>query len=200
MNDNETQGDFFEGQFLGKKHRKSVLLSRYSNKRLSSHIKVPLEYIIIFAIVILVLLIISYAVGVENGKKGVGVNLDTKLKVEEKKEIVIEEKGKEEKEIKEDTSLISDEISEEERIKPEEKIILENNTGYVIQLASFKNEKSAKEEVEKLSHRKINACMAQNSGWYQVYTSGYKTFDQAKEAKRKFITSYKDCYIRQSKK
>ena len=67
--DNDYQNDFFAEQVSIKKARKPhQIMQRYSQRRLLSHIRVPVEYIVIIAIITLVLIIIAYAIGVERGK------------------------------------------------------------------------------------------------------------------------------------
>jgi cell division protein FtsN len=70
---------------------------------------------------------------------------------------------------------------------------------YDIQLASFKNLRLAKKEIATLRRKGFEASYAQRGSWYQVYVTGYRTVEDAQEAKKKLAKSYKDCYIRKAK-
>jgi len=72
MNENSFKKDLFDDQVYESKARKLGLLSKYSKQRILSYISVPDEYIVIVSITALILMIISYAIGVERGKNIAG--------------------------------------------------------------------------------------------------------------------------------
>lgn len=74
-----------------------------------------------------------------------------------------------------------------------------SGSSYIIQLASFKDEASAKEEAKKLVWKGIEAHVAKKGEWYQVYSAGYNTIDEAKAAQKQLMENYADCYIRKVK-
>ena len=85
------------------------------------------------------------------------------------------------------------------REEAEGKVPAPEESAYAVQLASFKNERSAKKEIDMLKSKGIKASMTRKGEWYQVYASGYRTIDEAKRAKRDLIADYEDCYIRKMK-
>ncbi|MFH1305266.1 MAG: SPOR domain-containing protein [Candidatus Omnitrophota bacterium] len=71
MNAGNYKDDFFEAQSRGEKGGKPRSGDRfgYSGQRFLPYIKMPVEYSVIAAIGVLVLVIVAYAIGVENGKR-----------------------------------------------------------------------------------------------------------------------------------
>ncbi|MFH1665576.1 MAG: SPOR domain-containing protein [Candidatus Omnitrophota bacterium] len=70
---------------------------------------------------------------------------------------------------------------------------------YIIQLASFKNESSARQEEAKLKGKGVDVRLAKKGDWYQVYAAGYNTIGEATKAKDGFIWDYVDCFIKRVK-
>lgn len=200
MTDN-FQSDFFEDRFYGKKGKKPHLLERYSKQRFLPYIKIPIEYTVISAIALLVLVIISYAVGVERGKSFSGVR---PVEVQEITPFADEQTTRETADEDLPEEMPSPEIAEkpaEEKVKEEaeKEVTVSAEAGYVVQLASFRNERSARDEVNKLKRKGVEARMEKRGEWYQVYAAGYRTIQEAKRAKVELAADYKDCYIRQLK-
>ncbi|MFH1395125.1 MAG: SPOR domain-containing protein [Candidatus Omnitrophota bacterium] len=226
MIEKDFQNDFFEEEVSClTKIKKPRRIKRYSEKRLLSYIKMPVEYIVILSIGVLVLLIVSYAVGVKTGE----TRMNTKFAVSEMPII-----GQDEA-LKEDLGVVqlsdSEPFVQEETVKSEKTVTedvpvtieenLENTDNslvleeilstpksvkgavekpvYIIQLASFKNEKSAQKEIQVLKQMNINADLLKKGEWYQVSAVGYGTIKEAKAAKEKLAETYTDCYIKRIK-
>ena len=206
MMDNDYQNDFFAEQVSIKKARKPhQIMQRYSQRRLLSHIRVPVEYIVIIAIITLVLIIIAYAIGVERGKNIQSMRLPESvpremLQVEDE----VEDEGHAEPVmIEEDVSsdMISgeqqvEEIAVEEEDVKKKEITTLKEPVYVIQLASFQEESEAQMMVDGLKDTGVNAVSAKKGKWYQVSAEGYQTIEEAKAAQKVFLENYKDCYIK----
>ena len=67
--DSKFQGDFFKEETGRVKPKKMGFLAKYSERRALPQIRIPIEYTVLYAIGILVLIILAYAVGIERGKK-----------------------------------------------------------------------------------------------------------------------------------
>ncbi len=213
MGDKNFKNDFFGDDFEEKKGRKSRFLRRYPEQRFLSHIKIPIEYTVIIAIGVLVLVIIAYAVGVEKGKRYIDKKPEkvaekelSTVEIEEKTDIAylqqesVESKQGEkgvsepEKAVITESAVLPLVKSDSEEIAPDP-----DGYGYIIQLASFKKKASAKEEVRKLKNRGIEGDLAKKGNWYQVYAEGYRTKEEAQKDLRELLPDYKDCFIRKVK-
>lgn len=216
MADGNFQTDFFEGKFYERKGRKPQFLNKYSAQRILPYLRVPVEYTVILGIVILVLLVISYAVGVEKGKR---VSSAKKIHAQDDKSQVIEnnkltktiqaekfpedlrqdtndrDKDPESLDIEEKAAPIPS-VIETEAKEEEERETSADKALYTIRLASFKKEGDAKREVARLKKTGKDASYARKGLWYQVFVKGYETIETARKAKDALIQEYPDCYIR----
>ncbi|MFH1837442.1 MAG: SPOR domain-containing protein [Candidatus Omnitrophota bacterium] len=210
MNENKMQTDLFEangpeGRLRGIRRIKK----QYPRQRFLSHIPVPIEQMVIGAITILFLVIVAYAIGVEKGRSSAKEDLyeaGAVLPVEEKvTEVITEEQGawSEELPMKDEDVYSKKEeavLLEEQNEIIEEKIEIDitplPKSGYILQLASFKNEDSAEKEMTKLKNKGFSGILSKTGSWYQVYIEGYKTIDEAKKSQKELSEEYKDCYIR----
>jgi len=207
MADHDYQEDLFGEGAYGKKVARPRILNRYYKQRVLPQLRLPVEYTVIAAIGVLVLVVIAYAVGVERGKSIAAVKMPD-MPVEELisagEELEISS-GPEDVEAGLDLELEQEGApgSLEESGAPEEAAGEQAGSGvisvYVIQLASFKNESSAVREVKKLAKSGFDAGVARKGEWYQVFAQGYDTIDEATRAKRDLRETYVDCYIRRVK-
>ncbi|MEA3489320.1 MAG: SPOR domain-containing protein [Candidatus Omnitrophota bacterium] len=215
MFENNFQNDLFEGRFHEKKAVKPRILSRYSKQRFLPHIRVPIEYTVIGAILVLIFVIIAYAVGVERGKR-LPVERTMRasgemLLASDQEEIpeavypeVLEgdlagihgEPGADEEFLEEAGELSVTEKSPEAEEKEVSGI---GGAAYIVQLASFRNKRSAEREVKGLKRKGVKSGMAKKGDWYQVYAEGYCTVEEAIKAKEELNEDYADCYIRKVK-
>ncbi|MFQ5952061.1 MAG: SPOR domain-containing protein [Candidatus Omnitrophota bacterium] len=182
------KGDFFEGGYPEKRSIKPSFLSKYSAQRFLPHVRVPTEYTVIIAIGILILMIVAYAVGVERGKRIQAAQLAKerlpKAQVLENKRVT--------------TTTRVTEPEKKEQAAPVATKTIEKAQAYTIQLASFKNEDSARAEIVKLKKMGFKASFSKKGSWYQVYIGGYRNMEEALEARKKLVKYYKDCYIRKT--
>ena len=228
MADNDFKNDFFEDRCSGTKKKNPRLVNRYSEGGARSHLKVPIEYAVILAIVILTLMTVSYAVGVKNGKSvvkmeymredgpeapaesnakepDINVVLET---VKTDNEILTRDENAEESGESEESEIIGFSLpedsvevipEEQKQYKKTEDVSLFDETEYIICLASFKDENSAVRDTSVLKDRGIKTRTTKKGQWYQLYASGYRTIDEARAAKEELIENYKDCYIKRIK-
>lgn len=212
MIDSDFQKDLFGEQVCEEKARKPRLLFRYAERRFLPYIKIPIEYSVIIVIGILVLTVIAYAVGVEKGRNTAGAKIGMETTIEPTENAIKDETEGPPvstidnelvyKSLEEDTSEV---LRENEKINDAFSVLLEGETEkqvrqlYTIQLASFKKEDLANKELQKLKKKNITADVTKKGEWYQVYTAGYKTIEEANKAKEELLKEYKDCYIRRIK-
>jgi cell division septation protein DedD len=175
------QNDLFSDHQFEQKGRKFQYLSRYKKQRILPHVRVPVENAVIMAIGVLVLMIISFAIGVERGKNTVRIP----VRPVEREEIVSVRRV----EPAEMVQAVPRPVVAPE-IVPEEPI-----SAYIVQLASFRDEKHARNEVANLKKRNVNAWHSRKGSWYQVYAVGFQTKKAAMEAQRELEEIYVDCYV-----
>jgi len=208
MSEQNPQHDLFEGQYYEKKARKTPLLGELSGQRYLPRIRIPTEYAIVIAIGVLVAVIISYAAGVEVGKRTAAKSVeDIAANVLEPSDIaaitldmesVRQEPGEgilEESEItagipKPEAGTQKDVVQE----KPGPVAVLES--AFIIQIAAVKDQAPAEEAAAKLKAKGFDARVKKDGDWYRVYASGYDTIEQAKKARKEISVEYKDCYIK----
>ena len=154
-----------------------------------------LDKMILLGVITIILLTISFSLGVEKGKK---VTLASYTKIAESN--ITEEKliiGKEDTQ-QEDRpeEIITETETIENKIEADIENTIKNATGYRIQVASFRKENSAKEEAEILKTEGYTVTIAKKGNYIVVYVGN---FNDEKEAKRKLQTlkkRYKDCILR----
>jgi len=210
MADENIHDDLFSGQDFGKKGRKFQYFSKYKNRRFLPQVKIPIEYTVIIAIGVLLLVIIAYAIGIERGKaislKKYRMGQGSRLlqPVELKDLTTISETGpfeeEEEEEEAEPSGILQETlIGEEEPQEAKKSVSKIEDSVYTIQLASFKDREYAAEEMGKLAKMGLKAVYVRKGDWYQVYVTGYKTIEEAREAKEKLEEIYVDCFIKRVK-
>jgi len=206
----EFQNDLFGSKIGQTKPNGGV----FPDKRLLPYVKIPVEHTVILSIVVLVLIIVAFAFGVERGKKigdeVAAIERGEDISVTVEKELASEDlslienvkeampsatavdaatTAKEEK-----SPVIATDETQIETLKPAQ------GSLYTVQLASFKDSKSAQGAVDKLTKKGIrNVEFTKRGGWYQVYATGYNTSGEAKKAQGLFSADYKDCFVRKMK-
>lgn len=178
--------DFFEGKFFEKKGKKPRFLNRYLAQRFLPYVRIPVEHTIILGIVILVLLVISYAVGVERGKQISSVKT-TRVAQDAARAPRPGPEGAAQPEAGGTAEV------------PQVSQNAEVEYPYLIQLVSFKKEKYAEREVEKLKKAGKDAFFVKTGEWYPVSVKGYRTIGETREAKNVFNKEYPDCFIRRKR-
>ena len=218
MQDNNFQNDLFgKGGSQGKSPRMPIFDGYVKQQRHLPYFKMPTEYAVIAAIVILVFLTLSYAWGVKVGRASLPtVEVSTVESVEVPATPALETDPEEsqtgsEVDLKSyvdyaETEMVPDEelndplpesviaLPEEIETPPEQQAV---STGrYVIYLAALKKEPAAEGMSQALKDLGVDARVSKKSDWYQVYAAGYSTISEAKAAKTVLLEDYPDCYIR----
>jgi cell division protein FtsN len=158
--------------------------SAASETRPRTVIKIPLDTVILFSIIDLFIIFIAFALGV---KKGAGSHeLATvspevaTTKVQDSVEITPAEEQK-------------NEVATEDKQTSQEKAEKEN---YLIQLASYKNKKIAKQQKDFLLKKGFSPLLTKKGEYLILCASGFNDMASARAAKKKLQRRYKDCFIR----
>ena len=214
MSDGSFQNDFFGENLSEKRGHRSPLFARISEQRSLPHLRIPIEYTVIIAVGVLVLLVIAYAAGIERGRGLSGY-------LSEEEHIAAEELGEgtevvafvperpDDAEIEQtsgyedDARVTGSEITavEEEPLSDLETVSGSGikDTVYIVQLASFKSRRAAADAIEKLRDNGFETDVTRRGEWYQVYATGYQTIGEARKAQERLGEEYIDCYIRKVK-
>jgi archaellum component FlaF (FlaF/FlaG flagellin family) len=214
MTDNQFQNDFFNPDGAGDRKR-SRFAKRYPAVRFMPHVRIPVEYVVVFGIVILVLLVVAYATGIERGKSGIKGISPTDIVVVEITSNLVEsgenetrleqlEGSFEESESQEDRVDITPEelgaadvdMSRKADVSDEKTVAKPKEPTYTIQLAAFAKKENVEKETARLKEAGNDAAYVKIGKWYQAYVQGYKTIGEARDAKGNFTEQYPDCYIR----
>jgi hypothetical protein len=206
MNTSSFPTDLFDKEHREKKERKlSYFVNKYAKQRFLPYLRVPVEYTIIAGILIIVLMILSYAVGIEKGKRQ-GTVFEGQETAQDLPMMIAQAPDTQTGIAKTDDLSMPADVNEsvepdagEPPVKDEETAFVPGGSVYVVQLASFKKEKYAEEEVSKLETGGEHAGYLKAGDWYQVYAEGYDTIDEARDAQRAFNDKYPGCYVRRRK-
>lgn len=229
MEQEYVQQDLFEGEYNKKKAKKPPIFANYQKRSRLPYLKVPVEHLVVAVIGVLVLALLSYAVGVEVGRRnypekevgakaigkepvpadmgdmvrGETVQEPVKQMTERRSETPAGEKGEK---VPERSSVAR--VPETEKETPDaddtegadlEEDKRENGTVYIVQIASFRDRPAAEKLVADLKARGLSARHRKSGNWYQVYAEGYGTIVQARKARSELITRYPDCYIKRKR-
>ena len=179
----ESQKEFFE-EFQKEKGKIEKIANNITKRQPKLFINLPLENIVLAAIVVIMFLIVSFALGVERGKKIKTISASKKVVVEEileKKAIPVETKP----EVVKPAQVKTAEIKQAQPVKP-----------YAVQLISYKQKDRAEKEKNTLLKKGIDAFVIESGKWHQVCAGGYATFDEAQKKKQILMKDYMGCFIR----
>ena len=214
---NNYQADLFGSDPKGKKKRGPGILDQYTKQLFLPYIYIPIEYTVIIGVVVLLLVVLSYAIGVERGKRIIPAEERVSISLEEMGLVTVEGmfdiKRPQEGAGAAAAGTGSGAVAGEELagemgagqrgavagIAAEASVSGTAGSAYVVQLASSKNEKYAKDEVEKLKKSGVSANFKKSGTWYQVYAEGYGTMEEARKAEKTLKQKYPSCFIRKSK-
>ena len=85
------------------------------------------------------------------------------------------------------------EITLEPAVSPEPPA--EPESGYVIQLVTYKSDKYANEEVQRLKENGLTGFVKKTGDYYVVYSGKYASRGTAKEELGSYKKRYKDCFV-----
>ena len=153
----------------------------------------PVDVLILSGVVIVLLLTLSFSLGIEQGKKitrkGVKQELEqTKDTIENNADVTIEKADLDEK------------IETQPEVSPEPEFVKEQKEekreGYHIQVASFQKERSAKKEAENLRDKGFPVVVDKKGKYVVVYVGRFNNETEAKHTLRVLKKKYKDCILR----
>lgn len=168
--------DLFEDlQTADKNIRKKV---RLQLPRLKNRLSLSYENLIFLAIGFVMCSIIFFSFGVEKGRQDVNG-----IKVLKYKSIK-ERAG----------NAIVNGSAQQETIKKSS-----SKSGYIIQLAVFKDSNSAEKEHNSLVKKGYKAGIKKSGDYYQLYVGDFAEKKEAKKLLKGLQVKYKDCYIKENR-
>ncbi len=164
------------------------LFNFQEDKRGKLSFNISLDTLIIFLVIISFVVVFSYILGVEKGKK-----ISFSRKERDNSVLVL----KSVKNLHEDAQNVKKSLGEHEKIlkrENEEKKIL--SSKYVIQVATYKNRDIAEKEKKKLEENGYPVIISQRGNYLVIFVGEYSTQEEAKKHLRYLKNRYKDCFIR----
>ncbi|OPX29395.1 MAG: hypothetical protein B1H08_04005 [Candidatus Omnitrophica bacterium 4484_171] len=153
---------------------------------------IPIDTFILIGIIVLFAIVMSFSIGVKQGKKIFAASIKTKLAKYEAsntgiyrdsiKRIVSQDKKIEEK---------NNNDQSKDKNTPNE-----NNRKYIIQLASYLKENLAKKEKQYLKNEGFSAEISKKGEYLVLYVGGFATKKDAEKIKTSLKKRYTDCFIR----
>ena len=181
---NEYQRELFE-EFKKEEPALKKLAKKVLPQKRPHIIQIPLEGGIVSAILVLLLLIIAFAIGVETGKKQEAVAkqevIDIAAKVEESSEKVVLYK---EEQVREPE--VVEKVEEEPIDRP-----------YTIQLIAYKDKRRARAKVKDLEAKGDKATIIERKGWFQICVGSYLNKQEAEKDLRRLSSIYNGCFLRE---
>jgi len=176
----EEQKEFFEEFKRPERHRDRLRKRYISSKRF--FVTVSLENLVLFCIIVIMVLVLSFSLGVEKGKR-----------FDIAKETVIEKEAA--PALKAELSSIEKELPASPSGGPAPKAAAK----YTIQVATFRKESAVDEEIKRLKKNGFSAFTVPSKDMLQVRVGKYATLEEAKSDLRKLRERYKDCFVRDIK-
>ncbi len=182
---NAIQPELFDEFTDSNLNPKQRIYRRIMRKRLPPHFLFTLSYenIIISIIVLIMLIIVSFSLGIERGKK----LLDSRASLRSDA-AVVEAREPALVEIKKPSlkKAVSDlPAREKEKAQP-----------YIIQVATFKQKALAEKEMSRLRKLNYNPFSLSFGKFHLVFVGNYATGELAKKDLRELRKIYKDCFIK----
>jgi septal ring-binding cell division protein DamX len=141
---------------------------------------IPLDTFILSLALIVLLIIISFGLGVERGRKSVIPYYNSGKDTE--KVLMLHK-----------SQLVSSEI---EKDKKGEKAKNTSTKKYVIQVATYKNENIAKREKKLLEKKGLPTIISQKGNYVVIYVGEYPTRKEAESKLKSLRSRYRDCFVR----
>jgi len=145
-----------------------------------NHISLNVEHIIVLSVVVLMVMIFSFSLGVEKGKRITNSYQDDESVQVIEKQI---EKVVPVVEVKEETY--------EEQVLPAEEIF-----EYTIQVASFQKQASVEQEAKRLEKKGYETIVIPKGKWIILCVGKFRNKQDAEVLHRELRKKYGDCIIR----
>lgn len=194
MADLERQPELFQefsGDTEGAKVRRRRSLKPFLTKW---QFTFSIEHLIISAILIIMLNVIFFALGVEQGKRNSKVTISASYVQEQE---VVAETYQTAKELESEDKLEAEEALsqavEESEVKEAD---IEEELGYTIQVASFKSEASADKEAVRLKQQGFFVKVIPSGNYKVVCVGNFPSREKANQNLSKLKKIYNDCFVR----
>ncbi|MBN1354040.1 MAG: SPOR domain-containing protein [Candidatus Omnitrophica bacterium] len=193
------QEEFFE-EFTKEKGKLEKIADKIAQRR-KPYAYLPFENIIFAVIVVIMCAIVSFALGVERGKRLATASY-AKSKSSPKVEVGAAKIQLGTIEIgHESDAAVPAQASVSEPAPKEEKTDVSvgrepKEAMYAIQLISYRKRDIAEREERRLANNGIKTFILTSGKWHQLCAGNYKNMEEAKAAMQKFKTEFKDCFIR----
>ena len=182
----ESQKEFFE-EFKNEESGLKRIAGRIAQKKKSSHIYLSIENVVFITIVALMALVISFALGVEKGKRH-ATTVTEEIKPAPRPIPQAAPEPEPKREVPAAPAAAVQEIAKEPTVM------------YVVQLISYKEKRKAEKEIRALSGKCIEAIIVPSGEWFQVCAGRYESFDEADKSKKEFEKTYRGCFVRKAPK
>ena len=158
-------------------------------------INLPLDMLILASVALVLLLILSFSLGVERGKRIASViPIEKESKLEKVEDIIrdlpVEELGGQKEKVLQITPPPSESVQEAAAEKTTDQI------HYKIQVATFYKENTANKAVKSLQEEGYPASIAKKGKFVVVYVGNFDNKAKAKEILQSLKKKYKDCILR----
>ena len=176
----EIQPELFDEFIDANLKPKQRIHRRIMRKKLPPHFLFTLSYenVIISIIVLIMLIIVSFSLGIERGKK----LLDSRAP------------------LRSDAVVVPAPFRAETREPALEEIkrpsLKKKTQPYTIQVATFKRKASAEKEMSRLRRLNYDSFFQAKGKFYLVFVGNYATRELAKKDLRELRKIYKDCFIK----
>jgi hypothetical protein len=149
---------------------------------------VPLDTFILSLAIIVLLIIASFSLGVEKGKRLTASSYSPRKSADQ---ALVSNKSKPEI-VKKSTVALSKAEKLEKEKKAEDTIA----GKYVIQVATYKNENIAKREKRLLEKKGLPAIISQRGNYLVIFVGKYSTKKEAESKLKSLKERYRDCFVR----
>ena len=148
----------------------------------------PLDALFLGSAVAILLLILSFSLGVERGKKIASASIASSQAQDEKVEPL--------KNIRTKKAKIQEDTPPQEPIKQAQEKSIKKDNVYRIQVASFHKENSANAEAQKLKNDGYQVLTMRKGDWVAVYVGSFEDEKEAESNLKDLREKYADCILR----
>jgi len=196
----ERQKELFE-EFKEGQGKIRQIADKIGERQHRLYLHLPLENIIFIAIIIIMGVIVSFALGVERGKR-LNKTAEETPETQTAEQTTTLPSNIKHADIAEGQPSSDADKSTDFAPASEDTVRTEGVTqkSYTIQLISYKQKRLAEREIDKLQKKGVEAYIIRSGKWYQICAGDYDSVDEAKHDLKKFEDHYKGCFIRKGEK
>lgn len=174
----ERQLKFFQGSLEPQESRKRRFIRIY------------LDTVVLVTIINVLVLILSFSLGIERGRKIAYLPGAKEVTVDSPNTPQTNTVKKEPAHIQDEETVVEQkEAQSEEKIKPPKE-------HYGIQVASYAKENIAKSEKKRLESSGFSTILSKQGKYLVIFVSGYQTKKEAEKIKGQLKKRYSDCIVR----